>query len=114
MRVGGEGADVVLEFVGSAKTMPLAVSLLGRRGRLVLVGYTGDPMTVTPLDMIVPEQTITTAVGHNHADLELAVELAGRGLMETVVTGVRPLSEVNEAIAQLQSGRTGGRIVLTP
>ena len=111
---GGEGADVVLEFVGSAQSMPLAVRLLGRRGRLVFVGYTGDPLELSPLDLIVPEQTITTSVGHTHADLELAADLAGRGLIETVVTGVRPLGEVNDAIAELQGGHTGGRIVLTP
>jgi len=52
---GGQGADAVLELAGTTATLELAVGVLGRRGRLVLVGYSADTLTVSPLSLVVAE-----------------------------------------------------------
>lgn len=111
---GDQGADVVFELVGSAETMPRAVGLLGKRGRLVFVGYTGASLEVSPLALVVPEQQIRTSVGNTFADLELAVDLAGRGLLQPVIHGVRPLDHINEGLEALRRGEVVGRLVIGP
>jgi propanol-preferring alcohol dehydrogenase len=110
----GAGADVVFELVGTAETMPLAVRLLGRRGRLVFVGYSADSLSVSPLALLVAEQRILTSVGNTYAELELAVDLAARGRLKVPIAGVSPLHEVNQALASLRRGEAVGRLVLQP
>lgn len=111
---GGLGADVVFELVGSEETMPIALSLLGKRGRLVFIGYTGHPLTVSPLALVVDEQQIRTSVGNSFAELEVAVDLAARGLLKSVIADVRPLDEINDALDALRAGEVVGRVVVTP
>lgn len=110
----GAGADVVFELVGTAETMPLALQLLGKRGRLTFVGYSGDALEIRPLALVVPEQQILTSVGNTYAELELAVDLASRGQIHPRVAGVRRLEDVNEAIDSLREGEVVGRLVLVP
>ncbi|MCZ2826586.1 MULTISPECIES: alcohol dehydrogenase catalytic domain-containing protein [unclassified Modestobacter] len=111
---GGQGADVVVELAGVTATLELATAVLGRRGRLVLVGYSADALTVSPLGMVVAEQRVIASVGNTLAELEQAVSLAAAGQLVPPVAGRMPLTEVNEALDRLRAGDVAGRLVLTP
>ncbi|PVZ09123.1 alcohol dehydrogenase catalytic domain-containing protein [Actinomycetospora cinnamomea] len=110
---GGQGADVVLEMAGVEATMRVATEVLGRRGRLVFVGYSADTLTVSPLAMVVPEQRILTSVGNTLPELAATVALAQAGQLPPV-DDVLPLAEVNVALDRLRSGKPVGRLVLAP
>jgi alcohol dehydrogenase, propanol-preferring len=111
---GGQGADVVVELAGVTATLELGTSVLGRRGRLVLVGYSADPLTVSPLALVVAEQRVIASVGNTLAELEQAVALAAAGQLTPPVAGTLPLREVNTALDRLRAGDVPGRLVLTP
>jgi len=113
-RSQGQGADVVVELAGVTATLQLAVSVLGRRGRLVLVGYSADPLTVSPLSMVVAEQRVIASVGNTYAELVAAVALAAAGQLTPPVAATLPLTEVNTALEQLRAGAVAGRLVLQP
>jgi len=111
---GGQGADVVVELAGVTSTLELAVGLLGRRGRLVLVGYSADALAVQPLSLVVAEQRIIASVGNTYDELVAAVHLAAAGQLLPPVAGTLPLPEVNTALEQLRAGAVDGRLVLEP
>jgi propanol-preferring alcohol dehydrogenase len=111
---GGQGADVVVELAGVTATLTLAVEVLGRRGRLVLVGYSTDTLTVHPLSMVVAEQRVLASVGNTYAELVAAVQLADAGLLLPPVSATLPLTEVNTALDGLRAGAVTGRLVLEP
>ena len=111
---GGQGADVVVELAGVSATLALAVEVLGRRGRLVLVGYSADPLTVHPLSMVVSEQRVIASVGNTYAELVAAVALAGAGQLLPPVSATQPLAEVDTALERLRAGAVTGRLVLEP
>ncbi|SDY30095.1 alcohol dehydrogenase, propanol-preferring [Modestobacter sp. DSM 44400] len=111
---GGQGADAVVELAGVSATLELATGLLGRRGRLVLVGYSADQLTVSPLSLVVSEQRVLASVGSTLAELETAVALAVAGSLTPPVADVLPLSSVNEALDRLRAGDVAGRLVLLP
>jgi propanol-preferring alcohol dehydrogenase len=111
---GGEGADVVVELAGVTATLELATRVLGRRGRLVLVGYSADQLTVSPLALVVAEQRVVASVGNTLAELEQAVALAAAGQLAPPVAGTLPLTAVNDALDQLRAGQVTGRLVLHP
>lgn len=108
------GGDIVVETVGSAETLPLSLGLLGRGGRLVLVGYSEAALEVQPLSLVVEEQSVVASVGSTPADLAHAVGLAARGRLRVPVDDVIPLHEVNEGLHRLRRGDVVGRVVVVP
>jgi propanol-preferring alcohol dehydrogenase len=110
----GQGADVVVELAGVTATLELATQVLGRRGRLVLVGYSTDTLTVHPLSLVVAEQRVLASVGNTFAELVTAVHLAAAGQLLPPVAETLPLSEVNTALDRLRAGSVVGRLVLVP
>ena len=111
---GGQGADVVVELAGVTATLELATAVLGKRGRLVLVGYSADSLTVSPLGMVVAEQRVIASVGNTVAELAATIALAVAGQLLPPVAGTLPLSEVNTALDRLRAGEVTGRLVLLP
>lgn len=111
---GGAGADVVFECVGSAETMGVASSALGRRGRLVFIGYSADAFTVHPMQLVVFEQQVLGAVGATLQDLYEAIALVERGVVRTVVDRTLPLEHFQRGLDALAAGELIGRAVLLP
>lgn len=111
---GGRGADVVFELVGTAETMADSVNMLAKRGRLVLIGYSGDPFTAVTVLLVIKEAVVTASVGATLDELRETVDLAARGVIKAVVDREYPLEGVNEALEDLRAGRIIGRAVLTP
>ncbi len=111
---GGAGADVIFECVGTAETMREASAALGRRGRLVFIGYSPDSFTVHPIQLVVFEQKVLGSVGATLNDLYEAVDLVARGVIRTVVDRTLPLEQFEAGLDALQRGELVGRAVLAP
>lgn len=108
------GADAVFELVGNAESMPKAMKMLGRRGRLVFIGYSSDTLDVRPLGLVVDEQRILTSVGNTLAELEIAVDLAARGDLQTLLDSTVDLADINAALNRLRKGEVVGRLIVHP
>ena len=111
---GGAGADVVYECVGTEESMKEASAALGRRGRLVFVGYSPDSFTVHPIQLVVFEQTVMGAVGATLNDLYEAVDLVERGVVRTAVDRTLALEQFESGLNALERGELVGRAVLVP
>ncbi len=111
---GGRGADVVFELVATRETMAASLGALGKRGRLVFVGYSEDRLDVHPIQLVVGEQVVTATVGNTLAELRQAVDLVATGRVRTVVDRTLPLARFQEAVDALGAGQLVGRAVLTP
>jgi propanol-preferring alcohol dehydrogenase len=110
--ITGEGADVVFELVGLAATMRASMAMLRRRGRLVLVGYTGEEFSVHPVALIVRELVVLASVGSTLQDLHDVVDLVAMGKMKPVVDYTLPLAEFARGLEAVESGGLMGRVVL--
>ncbi len=111
---GGRGADVVFECVGGAESMPEASAALGRRGRLVFIGYSEASFSVHPIQLVVFEQRVLGSVGATLQDLHEAIELVERGVVRTVVDRTLPLERFEEGLRAIEKCEPVGKIVLTP
>ena len=111
---GGRGVDVVFELVATRETMGWSLAALGKRGRLVFVGYSEDDLRVHPIQLVVGEQVVTASVGNTLAELRQAVQLVADGRVKTVVDRALPLDRHEEAIDALRRGALVGRAVFTP
>ena len=111
---GGAGADVVFDCVGTEESMKQGSAALGRRGRLVFIGYSPDSFTVHPIQLVVFEQKVMGSVGATLNELYEAVDLVERGVVRTVVDRTLPLEQFESGLRALEGGELVGRAVLVP
>jgi len=109
---GGLGADHYFELVGSGETMLAGLRSLGRAGTCTIIGYTGDDLVVSPVELILSELRILSSVAAARHDLETAVRLAGEGRLRVLVDTRYPLDEVETALERLRARQVHGRNVL--
>ena len=106
------GAQVILATAPSSKAMSEVIDGLGPNGRLMVVGASGEPMQVTPIQLIMGNRTIQGWASGTPADSEDTLrfaELSGvRPMIETY-----PLAKAAEAYARMLSGKAKFRIVIT-
>src|SRR5262245_26724813 len=76
----GNGADVSVELIGSAKTMRQAVQCLAPLGRAALAGLTRESMSIFPYtELINKEVEIIGVSDHLAAELPALIELSRSG-----------------------------------
>jgi len=106
------GAQVILATAPSSKAMSEVIDGLGPNGKLLVVGASGEPMQVTPIQLIMGNRTIQGWASGTPADSEDTLrfaELSGvRPMIETY-----PLAKAAEAYARMMSGKAEFRVVLT-
>ena len=110
---GGQGVDVVLEFVANQQTLPSSYLSLKRAGRLVFVGYTPElPMSVMPRELVRQELEIVGSRANTKQELQETMDLVARGRIKPIVDRILPLAEIEEAFDALREGSSLGRNVL--
>jgi len=110
----GEGADVVLELVGTA-TFESSLKSLARGGRVVIVGsHTGTALTASPQAMIANEWEILGSRNVTKRELAEVVALVAAGRVRPVVTGRYPLEQAEMLHQKLRHQQIVGRVVLEP
>jgi alcohol dehydrogenase, propanol-preferring len=102
----GGGADVVFEAVGKPETQELAVSCTRTGGRVVLVGYSPDTMTLNSGRVMFRELEVIGSLGCRPVDYPRVIELVrqGRIRMTDLVTNRYPLESIGEAFDALRGG----------
>lgn len=110
----GDGVDAAFELVGIDATIQNSLKSLGKRGRLVFIGYSRDTLHVSPLQLVIGEQQIRACVGNTLPELVDVVELVRRGKIKAVVSDVCGLEAVNEMLDMLAHGQVLGRAVFRP
>lgn len=110
----GDGAEVVLELVGT-KTFESSLKSLARGGRMVIVGsHTGTVLTASPQAMIANEWEILGSRNVTKRELAEVVALVAAGRVKPIVTGVYPLEEAESLHQRLRNQEIIGRVVLEP
>ncbi|MFI5782922.1 alcohol dehydrogenase catalytic domain-containing protein [Nocardia sp. NPDC051570] len=106
------GVSVVLATAGNAQAMGQTVGGLLPRGELVAVGVTGEPIPISPMQLITPGISVTGHASGTARDVEETMRFA-------VLSGVRArieeraLTEAAEAYAAMEQGRARYRMVIT-
>jgi D-arabinose 1-dehydrogenase-like Zn-dependent alcohol dehydrogenase len=111
---GGEGAHVVFELVASDETMPAALAMPRRRGKLVFVGYSAARLCLNPLELVLRETQLLSSLGNTRAELREVVGLAAAGVLCVPIAAEYALEDVDLALEALRAGQLAGRAVVVP
>ena len=109
-----EGANVVIDTVGSAM-FPSTLRSLAQYGRLVLLGeILGKSVTLNPAEIIFRDAQVLGATGVSRATVERAAKLTLEGKLRAVVALELPLGQAIDSYRMVSERRPTGRIVLLP
>ena len=109
---GGEGADVVLDFVAEEGAENEGFAMTRPGGTYSVIGY-GGTLTVPTLDIISTERNIVGNIVGTYNELAELMVLAQSGTV-TLHTRAYPLADAQDALRDLDAGLVRGRAILVP
>jgi D-arabinose 1-dehydrogenase-like Zn-dependent alcohol dehydrogenase len=105
----GEGVDVAIDYVSSARTLEAAAHALGRRGRLVTLGGAGQTFHVSARDLLLKELDILGSRYVTRSEILETFDLVKRREVWPLVTEIRPLAEAEALHERVERGEVIGR-----
>lgn len=115
MDMTGVGADLVVEASGAGSAIRTGIRVLKKWGRLCAIGMTAAPTVEVPWNeamMKVLDVQFNMSSSYNGWDMALKL-MAGGKVKVAPMIGVRPLTEWEQAFADLEAGRAM-KLLLTP
>jgi NAD+-dependent secondary alcohol dehydrogenase Adh1 len=109
---GGNGAEVVLDFVGEQGAERDSWAMTKRAGSHFVIGY-GGTIQLSTIDVVSTERNVIGNLVGSYIDLVELMVLASSGQVH-LLTRTYPLDAVNDAMDDLDSGRLRGRGILVP
>jgi D-arabinose 1-dehydrogenase-like Zn-dependent alcohol dehydrogenase len=109
----GRQADLVLEIVG-APTLRESLHAVRPGGRVVVLGNVeGKEVSIPPAYLILKEISLVGTKSCSVPEMHELLRLLGRGELRADVDEVVPLADVADVHRRMESGDSGGRIVLS-
>lgn len=111
----GGGVDVAFEAVGTPATIQLAFSLVRKGGRLCVLGYSHEAVSISAAKLMYYEMEIMGSLGCGGGEYPEILRLveSGQLQLDPVVSGTMRLEEINDGLDRLRRGE-GVRWVVTP
>ena len=108
------GANQAIALAAAPESFEQAYRSLRRGGTLVFVALPRDNRMELPIfETVLNGITVVGSIVGTRSDLREVFRLHAQG-RTGVIRDVRPLAEVNEAIADVEAGRVAARVVFTP
>ena len=105
----GKGVDVAIDFVSSTETLEAGAAALGRGGRLVTLGGSGQPFGASSQQMLQKELELIGSRYATRQEVIESLELVATGDVWPLVTETRPLWEAEELHRRVEDGAVTGR-----
>jgi len=109
---GEEGAQAIIDTVGSDGTLKTTAATVGRKGIIMLVGLAGGTLPYSFLGLP-SECVVTSSVWGSYTELEETLALAAAGKVLVRIQRF-PLEEINDVFHLLEKGQVKGQAVITP
>lgn len=109
-----KGADSVVDFVNAPPTAKLGLSVLRKRGNLVLVGLFGGSLEMSLVTIPLKSIIIQGAYTGNYHDMVELLELAKKGVINPIISKRYTLDEATSALEDLKARKILGRAVINP
>ena len=109
-----KGVDSIIDFVNAPPTVKMDLSLIRKRGNIILVGLFGGSVELSLVSIPLKAITIQGAYTGNYNDMLELIKLAQRGVINPIVSKHYKLDDANTALADLKNRKIIGRAVINP
>lgn len=106
------GARVILATAPDSKAISSVVDGLGANGKLLIVGAASEPLTITPLQLIMGRKTVQGWPSGTAKDSEETMAFSSLSGVRPMIESY-PLTKAAEAYQQMITGKARFRVVLT-
>jgi D-arabinose 1-dehydrogenase-like Zn-dependent alcohol dehydrogenase len=110
-RLAGGFLYGAVDFVGARETAEIALGVLRKGGRLILVGLYGGMIPLSVGSTILRALTIRGSHVGSVAELREVIALARAGKLQPIPIQTRPLAAVSRTLDDLKAGEIVGRVV---
>jgi alcohol dehydrogenase, propanol-preferring len=113
-RLTGGGADVAIEAIGNTHTQEQALASLRVTGRLLMMGFNPQTMSLNAGRTTYRELEVIGTLGCPPAEFPIVIDLVRRGKLQAapLVTGRFALDDINVGLDTLRAGRGVRNIVV--
>ena len=108
------GAWAVIDLVGAARTVQLALDSIVKGGKVIVVGLFGGDVTIPTPFLPLRAMSIQGSYVGSLTEMGELLDLVRRKGAPDLPIGTRPLAAVNDALNELKDGKVVGRLVLMP
>lgn len=108
----GEMCDAVFDNIGIDSSIQTGLDICRPGGRVVMVGYSEDRFHADFQSTAMKEKEIIGIRGSNRRDLVETIRLVEKGILDPYIYRTYSLNDINQAMADLRSGKSLGRTVL--
>jgi len=109
-----KGADSIIDFVNAPPTVKLGLSVIRKRGNMVLVGLFGGAVNLSLVSIPLKAITIQGTYTGNYNDLVELIGLAKRGVIKSIVSKRYSIDEATNALQDLKDRKVVGRGIIIP
>ena len=104
----------VIDTFGGGSTGDLAIRALSKSGRYLVVGQAGGDFRMPQVWL--PQKALTVRGSHvgNLPQLKTIIDMVRAGKVKQMPVQRRSLSDINQAMDDLEAGKVTGRVVLQP
>ncbi|MEM1915345.1 MAG: NAD(P)-dependent alcohol dehydrogenase [Candidatus Nezhaarchaeales archaeon] len=110
----GRGADAIIDFVGSERTLLMYPGILSKRGKYIVVGFYGAELKCPSSLLVFKEVEFTGVHVGTQVDFTRTVALAEKGKLKPIISKIMKLEEANEALDNIEQSKVVGRQILVP
>lgn len=111
---GGAGADSVVDFVNATATAKMGLSVLRKRGNMVLVGLFGGSLDLSLVTVPLKSIVIQGAYTGSYQDMLDLIGLVREGKINPIISRRYQLDDANGALEDLKNHKIIGRAVIKP
>ena len=98
-----KGVDSIIDFVNAPPTVKMNLSIIRKRGNMVLVGLFGGSVDLSLVSIPLKAITIQGAYTGNYNDMIELIQLAESGVINPIVSKHYTLDEANIALEDLKN-----------
>jgi propanol-preferring alcohol dehydrogenase len=109
-----KGVDSIVDFVNNPNTVELGLSVIRKRGHLVLVGLFGGSIKLHLVTIPLKAITIQGSYTGNISELVELVDLVKQGKLKMIISKKYSLLDSNEALTDLKEGKIIGCSIIKP
>lgn len=109
-----EMCDAVFDNIGNQDSVNVALRLLRRGGKVIVIGYGAPNLTANYMDLVINEKEIIGIRGSTRDELSEVIKFVESGIIKPYVYKTYALDELAIALDHLRQGKELGRTVILP
>ena len=114
LKQNGGPVDVAFEVIGKPETIEAAYKSMGLAGRLCIIGYTNQNISINPAKIMFYEQEIIGSIGCRPTDYYKIIDLVKKGKikLDKLIVNRYELEDINKALDELRVSKVLRNIIL--